>query len=81
MKGYCGKCGKYGNIEKHHILPLSTFGNNEETIKLCPNCHTAYHTELGKINLKNPSVEFHIEKFYRWMCGFAIVLALVWLVL
>jgi len=60
MKGYCEKCRKYGHLEKHHILPLTTFGMNEETIKLCPNCHTSYHSELGKINLKNPSVEFHI---------------------
>jgi hypothetical protein len=74
-KGYCRKCNQYGWIEEHHPLPISTFGEGE-TVKLCPNCHTDYHTQLGRKNLENDSVEYHYEKFYRWLFGVGIILIL-----
>jgi hypothetical protein len=77
-KDYCEKCKKYLIVQEHHILPQSTFGKTKETIKLCPNCHTDYHNSLGSKNLKNPDMEFHFEKFYRWLAGLSIVLLLVY---
>jgi predicted HNH restriction endonuclease len=77
-KDYCAKCGKFGIIETHHILPLSTFGKNKELINLCPNCHKEYHEHLGK-DIKNPSMEFHLEKFFRWIFGLSIIGLLLYL--
>jgi len=66
-EGKCQKCRKIDFVEKHHILPTAAFGENDEKYDLCPNCHTKYHLFLGKKNLKNPSVEYHFEKFYHWL--------------
>jgi len=67
IKGYCEKCKKFGLVEDHHILPLSTFGKNEEKIKLCPNCHSDYHNYFGRKNLKNPNIEFQLNSFFKWL--------------
>jgi predicted HNH restriction endonuclease len=48
----CQKCGGYFYVEDHHILPISVFGKNNETAKLCSNCHTDYHQYLGSDGLK-----------------------------
>jgi hypothetical protein len=79
MKNICKKCGKYGNIQEHHILPRSTFGENDEKIQLCPNCHVDYHDQLGLKNISNPSIEFHFNKFFRWLAGLSIVAILFYL--
>jgi len=79
-QGNCRKCGKFGFIEDHHILPQSTFGKNKQIYELCPNCHTEYHDKLGNKDLKDESMEFHFEKFFRWLYGLGIVAFLVWLV-
>lgn len=71
-KDKCRKCGKYTYVEEHHPLPKNMFKGEGGTIPLCPNCHTEYHQKLGFKNLKNPSMEFHFEKFYRWLMGLAI---------
>ena len=76
---HCKKCGKLGIVETHHILPSSIFGKNDQTIDLCPNCHTDYHDQLGLKNLKNDSMEFHFNAFFRWLSGLSIVLVLLYL--
>ena len=73
-EGICDKCGNFGIVDMHHILPKATFGKNNEAVKLCPNCHRAYHKALGTENLKNNDPEFHFYFFYRWKYG---LLALV----
>jgi hypothetical protein len=78
-KGNCRKCGKYGYIEDHHILPVSVFGKNKHTSGLCPNCHTEYHDKLGNEGLKNENMEFHFERFFRWLYGLGVVALLAWL--
>jgi predicted HNH restriction endonuclease len=77
-KDYCRKCGKYGSVQEHHILPQSTFGKNNEKINLCPNCHADYHEQLGRNNLSNTSMEFHFEKFFKWISGLSIIVALIY---
>jgi len=79
-KGYCRKCGKYDWLHQHHILPFSKFGNGE-TVNLCPNCHTDYHKKLGRKNLKNDSIEFHYEMFFRWLTGLSIGIAILLMLL
>ncbi len=71
-EGYCEKCREFGPIEKHHILPKCDFGETGQIIRLCPTCHRKYHNALGKKNLKGNSMEFHFEKFFRWMAGLSI---------
>ncbi len=79
-KEYCQKCKKYGWVENHHILPKSDFGENDQTIKRCPNCHTDYHQKLGRKNLKGKSEEFHFRKFYKWLAGLSIALFLLFII-
>ena len=73
----CRKCGKYTFVYEHHILPQSQFGKNTETMNLCGNCHTDYHQHLGNKELKNPSIEFHYEKFFKWLMGLSVISLLV----
>ena len=75
-KDKCQKCNDYGWVEKHHILPKSDYGENDQTAKLCPNCHTDYHQKLGNKNLKGKPEEFHFKKFYKWLAGFSIIIVL-----
>jgi len=79
-KGHCEKCKKYTYVAEHHILPKCEFGDGE-TVDLCSNCHTDYHQKLGFKNLKGNSMEFHYEKFLRWLTGLSIVLALIFIIL
>jgi len=65
----CAKCGKYTYVEEHHILPKSVFGKNDETVFLCPNCHTDYHQKLGRENLKNPDMVFHLLFYNKCLYG------------
>ena len=80
-KRKCQKCGKYEYVEEHHILPVSTFGKNNETAFLCSNCHTNYHQLLGSEGLKNLDVKFHFEKYYRWFFGLGVVFLILYLLL
>ncbi len=80
-KDFCQKCGKYGWVEKHHVLPQCEFKGDGDIYKLCPNCHTDYHQKLGFKNLKNKSMEFHFYKFYRWLMGFSIILIITLIIL
>jgi NAD-dependent SIR2 family protein deacetylase len=79
-KGKCDKCGKITYVEEHHILPKSTFGENDQKVDLCPNCHTDYHQELGTKNLKNPDIVFHLFFYEKWKYGLlGLLLLLVFL--
>ncbi len=69
----------YGWVEKHHILPQNDFGDGE-TVKLCPNCHRDYHQALGYKNLKGRSIEFHYEKYYRWLYGVGFAIIIAWII-
>lgn len=73
----CAKCQKLTYVHKHHILPTSTFGKNEETNWLCPNCHTEYHQKLGAENLKNPDMVFHFYFYNKWLYGLLGLLILL----
>ncbi len=79
-KDICEKCGKYGWIENHHVLPQCEFKGEGDIVKLCPNCHTDYHKKLGKKSLHNKSMKFHFEKFYRWLAGLTIIFTLAMLI-
>ncbi len=52
----CERCLKEGRVtpveEVHHIVPLSSGGNNKFTnlMSLCQSCHTKTHYELGDRN-------------------------------
>ena len=74
----CEKCGKYTYVENHHILPKSSFGENDEKAELCSNCHTEYHQELGNKNLKNDDMEFHLKFWYKWFYG-AVILIIIFI--
>ncbi len=76
-KDICAKCKKYTYVETHHVLPQNLFGGAGDLVNLCPNCHTEYHQKLGTKELKNPDMEFHFYKFYRWLYGVGIILLLI----
>ena len=79
-KDTCAKCGIEFYYEEHHVLPKCTFNGEGDIVRLCPNCHTEYHKQLGQKNLKNPDMVFHFHKFYTWLYGAGAVLAglLLW---
>jgi len=54
--GLCQKCNIKFYIHNHHILPKANFGNDGETIDLCPNCHTHCHVYMTEkvTNKSNP---------------------------
>ncbi len=76
-KRACDKCKKVTYLDTHHILPKSTFGENKETVELCPTCHREYHEHLGRENLKNPDEAFHFYTFYKWLTGITFGLVLI----
>lgn len=49
----CDFC-KYPLTERHHVLPVPWFGENDCTLPLCPNCHELYHVVFGAIVERNP---------------------------
>ncbi|NJO88486.1 MAG: hypothetical protein HC831_05615 [Chloroflexia bacterium] len=72
-KAKCEKCRKYTYVYEYHILPQAQFGKDTDTIKLCGNCHTEYHQCVENQELRNPSVEFHYEKFFTWLMGLTLI--------
>jgi hypothetical protein len=80
-KANCLKCKKYDYVQEHQILPASTFGKNDEIATLCLNCHTEYYQLLGNEGLKNTDVQFHFERYLKWLFGVGVVLAMVYFVL
>jgi formate-dependent nitrite reductase cytochrome c552 subunit len=76
----CTKCGKETYVEIHHILLKATFGENDQKVELCANCHTEYHQKLGTENLKNPDMVFHLFFYSKWKYGLLglLILLAVW---
>lgn len=68
-KAKCEKCKKYTYVYEHHILPQARFGKDTETVSLCGKCHKEYPQFPGN---KESSLEFHYEKFFKWMMGLSI---------
>ena len=75
-KNVCEKCGKYTYVEKHHVVPRGILKNGE-TKNLCPNCHTEYHLELDRENLKKEDYTFHWLFFLRWQNSLLTFLILI----
>ena len=77
-KDRCSKCKEEHYCDEHHLLPKAIFGEGE-TDNLCKNCHDEFHRELGHKYLleknKQP-MEFYLEKYFRWLVGLSIVIAL-----
>lgn len=38
----CGCCG-HPLSQRHHLLEIAVWGENEATVQLCGNCHELYH--------------------------------------
>jgi len=66
--GICERCGDYGYVNDHHIVPKGvTKFNNKETIRLCLKCHVEIH-ELLPDDLKKPN---EINEFtLKWIVEF-----------
>lgn len=62
-KGECAKCGKYFYVHAHHVKPKAGFGDSDETVLLCPNCHTHVH-EYMNLHLKDPENEQEVLKVW-----------------
>ena len=81
-KKICRKCRGEFYCDRHHILPKAIFGDGE-TEDLCKNCHDEFHRALGHKYLRKKnaqSEEFYLYKYYRWLAGLTVVVAvLVWL--
>jgi len=75
----CRKCGKELFCDKHHILPKALFGDGE-TVNLCKTCHDEFHRALGHKFLQEKNkqtMEFYLEKYFRWLAGLSIVVGLL----
>ena len=45
--GYCSKCGRSGiPLTEHHIFKRSVFGNNDNTVLLCRECHNDLENQV-----------------------------------
>lgn len=48
-KPYCNICGSADNLQIHHLLPISMFGDNniKNLVLVCRNCHlTKFHNKI-----------------------------------
>jgi len=75
-KRQCPKCKQWHILENHHILPKSTFGENNQVQNLCPNCHAEYHRVLGD-QIKNTDMAFHFYFYEKWLAGLLVLLLLL----
>lgn len=55
----CFKTIEYGGLQVHHIIPVSSGGNDDydNLILLCHDCHTGVHQD---------GWERHIDKFFKY---------------
>ena len=76
--GICPKCKTKSWLEEHHVYPRSKFKDDkkaqENTMLLCPNCHTDLHQKMGKINPENK--RFYDSFHLSWLTGI-IILAVI----
>ena len=61
----CYKCGIEFYVDEHHILPKAEFGNEGETIYLCPNCHRHIHVYL-QLKVDNKLDDSEIRKHWEY---------------
>ncbi len=80
--GICPKCKTITWLEEHHVYPRSKFRNDkkaqENTILLCPNCHTDLHIKMGRINSGNK--RFYESFHLSWLTGILIILVIFGLI-
>jgi len=76
--GKCTKCKKKSWLEKHHVYPQSVFNDQENTMYLCPNCHTDLHLKMGKIESTDKSFydSFHLS----WFMGIIVLIVFLSLI-
>ena len=76
--GKCTKCGKWHWLEKHHVYPQSQFDDEENTMYLCPNCHTDLHLKMGKPISKDKGFydSFHLS----WLVGVIVLIIFLGLI-
>jgi hypothetical protein len=51
IKGKCVRCGREGEIHRHHIIPKKwcpVYVENK-LVELCPSCHRFEHVKLGTL--------------------------------
>jgi predicted HNH restriction endonuclease len=65
-KGTCRKCGKYGFLVNHHIVPFKKKYKDKRTIEICPDCHAEVHEILPN---DCQSKEFYESFFVSWLYG------------
>ncbi|HMY69515.1 MAG TPA: hypothetical protein PL048_10460 [Leptospiraceae bacterium] len=76
-KGRCIKCNLFFYVHDHHILPKSRFGNEGETVRLCPNCHTHFH-EYSRINTRNPEDREEALKIWTiWLRTISVTVSII----
>jgi len=75
-KDNCDKCGENKWINKHHIYPREHFGNkeNNETVKLCLDCHSDIHSLLPK---EKKEKSFYKEFTVKFIAGLSIVVVFI----
>lgn len=68
----CQCCG-YVISQRHHLLPVARYGENDVTVNLCANCHEAYHIfENGFLDFAANRYESHamyLMGAIRWDWG------------
>ena len=48
----CGVCG-WPLSQRHHLLHVADYGENDETVQLCANCHEIYHLMYNSYVLRS----------------------------
>ena len=76
--GKCTKCRIKSWLEKHHVYPQSLFDDEENTMYLCPNCHTDLHQKMGKPPSKDKS--FYESFNLSWLMGIIILIIFLGLI-
>ncbi len=74
-KGNCERCGAYGYVNDHHIVPKRIKkNNNKETIRLCLNCHQQLHETLPE---EAQSEDFYKDCTLKWIVGIILLLIVI----
>ncbi len=67
-KESCPKCGENRYSHQHHILPKVLFGKIGFISRMCSDCHTDYHKDLGrKVLFEKKPPEFYVKHFIKWI--------------
>lgn len=78
-KEICPKCGYDRYPHQHHILPKILFGKIGFIKRLCHDCHTDYHKDLGRKSLFRTDLPpiFYIKHFIKWMAVGTILFLII----